>query len=142
MLTEIGENGETYEVKALPHRREFDQVWNRVSASDQTAIKAEMNRRLDELVASPSPDWGSIMNTSIEGGKPSPQTGVRADWTGTPFQALFHACRDDEDVAGMYFGNVFKLVIDRPEKWIGIRFDPTFPQRGITLQGKTYFLAR
>src|SRR5271169_3584597 len=39
---------------------------------------------------------------------------------------------------------IFKqVVIDRGEAWVGYRSDeenPTFPRRGILLQGKTYFL--
>ncbi|HZR33295.1 MAG TPA: hypothetical protein VFA76_15725 [Terriglobales bacterium] len=50
------------------------------------------------------------------------------------------ACGMDER-AGMFYGNVWKkVIIERPERWIGIRSDPTFPQRGISLGGKTYFL--
>jgi hypothetical protein len=45
----------------------------------------------------------------------------------------------------LFFGTLWKLrIIERPEQWIGIRNTedrPTFPNRGITLQGKTYFLA-
>ena len=41
----------------------------------------------------------------------------------------------------MVFGNLRKkVIIERPEPWVGIRLDPTFPQRGITLMGKTYFV--
>lgn len=41
----------------------------------------------------------------------------------------------------MFFGNVWKkVIIERQERWIGIRSAPTFPQRGISLQGKTYFV--
>ena len=29
----------------------------------------------------------------------------------------------------------------RDENWVGVRMDPTFPNRGITLQGKTYFVS-
>jgi hypothetical protein len=87
-------------------------------------------------------NWGSITNTSIEGSKKSPATGVQGDWTGTAFEPIFDMF-GDEELAGMFFGNVWKkAIIDRPEQWIGIRFDPTFPQKGITLMGKTYFLAR
>jgi hypothetical protein len=47
----------------------------------------------------------------------------------------------DEDRAGMLYGNVWKkVIIERPERWIGIRSDPTFRQKGISLGGKTYFL--
>jgi hypothetical protein len=33
-----------------------------------------------------------------------------------------------------------KVIIERSELWIGIRSDPTLPQRGISLGGKTYFV--
>jgi len=57
------------------------------------------------------------------------------------FQRIFEACGFNEELAGMFFGNVWKkVIIDRREHWAGIRTDPTFPQRGITLQGKSYFL--
>jgi len=51
------------------------------------------------------------------------------------------ACGLNEELAGMFYGNVWKkVIIDRPELWIGIRSDPTFPQRGTSLGGKTYFI--
>ena len=54
--------------------------------------------------------------------------------------AIYEACGLNEEVAGMFYGNVWKLVIiGRVELWIN-RSDPTFPQRGVTLTGKTYFL--
>jgi hypothetical protein len=140
-LREIGEKGEAYEVSRLSHRREFDRVWLSMTLQQRRAIEREINRRLDALIVSPDPNWGTITNTSIEGGKASPTTGVRGEWAGTPFLAIYEACGHDDERAGMFFGNVWKMVIiDRPERWIGIRSDPTFPQRGITLQGKTYFL--
>jgi hypothetical protein len=79
----------------------------------QTAIEAEMNRRLDALVAAPNPNWGSIMNTSIEGGRLNPQTGVTGDWTGTVFQPIYVACGFSEEQAGMFFGKVYKKNGDR-----------------------------
>ena len=140
-LKEIGEDGSVREVVSLSHRAEFDQVWGRITLEDQDAIEAEINRRLDHLMVSPDPNWGSITNTSIEGGRTNPQTGIRGDWSGTVFQAIYLACGQHEEVAGMFYGNVWKkVIIGRRETWIGIRSDPTFPQRGITLQGKTYFL--
>ena len=92
-------------------------------------------------VASPNPNWGAITNTSIEGGQVNPHTGISGDWSGTVFDAIYQACGQSVDQAGMFFGNVWKMVlIGRDEQWVGIRVDPTFPQRGITLQGKSYFL--
>ncbi len=140
-LREIGENGEVYDVSGLSHRHDFDQVWSSIPPPQRTAIEAEINHRLDELIASPDPSWGSITNTSIEGGKPNPVTGISGDWSGTVFHAIYEACGFNEELAGMFYGNVWKMVIiERQERWIGIRSDPTFPQRGISLMGKSYFL--
>jgi hypothetical protein len=84
-------------------------------------------------VSSPDPNWGSITNTSIEGGRTNPVTGIRGDWTGTVFDPIFVACGLNEDVAGMFYGNVWKkVIIERADHWVGIRSDPTFPNRGIT----------
>jgi hypothetical protein len=140
-LREIGKDGSTYDVSSLSYEDEFDRVWLTIGKPERMAIEEEINRRLDELVVSPDPNWGSITNTSIEGGKTNPNTGIRGDWSGTPFHPIFIACGRNEELAGKFYGNVWKkIIIDREELWIGIRSDPTFPQRGITLQGKTYFL--
>jgi len=141
-LCEIDEGGRPKDLSKLPYEGEFNETWLRIPAMDRESMKEEINRRLDELIASPNPDWGSITNTSIEGGKENSVTGERGDWTGTPFQALYNACNENSVRAGMLYGNLWKLVIiERPEKWIGIRPDPTFRNRGINLGGKTYFLS-
>jgi hypothetical protein len=140
-LRDIGEDGTVRDVSHLSHQQDFNRVWLSMTLVQRTAIEEEINRRLDDLIASPNPNWGSITNTSIEGGKPGPVTGIRGDWTGTVFLPIYEACGCNEELAGMFYGNVWKkVIIDRPERWIGIRSDPTFPQRGITLEGKTYFL--
>lgn len=142
MLREIRDNGCVYKVSRLEHLSKFNLTWHSMTPAQRDAIEAEINRRLDELVNSPDPNWGSITNTSIEGGKPNPETGEPGNWTGTPFAPIYEACGENAEAAGMFFGNAWKkVIIDRPEEWVGIRFDPTFPQRGITLMGKTYFLS-
>ena len=138
-LREMGENGKVYCVTALSHQSAFGRTWLSMTSTQRDAIEAEINNRLDMLIASPDPNWGSITNTSIEGGKTNPTTGIRGDWSGTVFQPIYDSF-GDEELAGMFYGNVWKkVIIDRQERWIGIRFDPTFPERGITLQGKSYF---
>jgi hypothetical protein len=142
-LRDIDDKGNAREVTRLDYESEFHNTWIRIPAADREAIESEINRRLDELIASPDRNWGSITNTSIEGGRNSPTTGKRGDWTGTVFAPIFEACGRSEERSGMFYGNVWKkVIIEREEQWIGIRSDPTFPQRGITLQGKTYFFAR
>ena len=88
-LREIGEDGSTHDVTRLPHSQEFDATWSVIPAADRTLIEDEINGRLDALIASPDPNWGSITNTSIEGGRANPATGVRGDWTGTVFQPIY-----------------------------------------------------
>lgn len=139
-LRDIDEGGGTHDVVRLAHQRDFDRTWLAIPAPARAAIEAEINRRLDELITSPDRQWGSITNTSIEGGQTNPITRIRGDWSGTVYDPIFEACGRNEELAGMFFGNVWKkVIIARPERWIGVRLDPTFPQRGITLQGKSYF---
>src|ERR1700720_1595548 len=110
-LREISEKSETYDVAGLSHQREFDLVWRSITPNDRIAIEVEITRRLDLLITSPDPSWGSITNTSIEGGKINPNTGIRGDWSDGPFQAIYIACGLDEERAGMFYGNVWKKVI-------------------------------
>jgi hypothetical protein len=124
-LREMDEGGRVREVSRLPHEEDFNRTWFAISAHDRAAIEGEINARLDHLVTSPDPNWGSITNTSIEGGKVNPVTGIRGDWSGTVFHAIYEACGLNEDVAGMFYGNVWKkVIIERDDRWIGIRNDP------------------
>src|ERR1700676_2683565 len=109
-LIDIDQNGNTREVLCLDHRQEFDVIWFSIPLPERIAIEGEINGRLDALVASPDPDWGSITNTSLEGAKTNPETGIRGDWTGTVFDSIFRACGLNEQLAGMFFGNVWKKV--------------------------------
>ena len=142
-LFDIDEHGRGYPVEELPHEDEFNSVWFSLPENVRADIEEEINRRLDTLINHPDPNWGSITNISIEGGKLNPMTGNRRDWSGTVFQPLYDYFLDDI-LAGMFYGNVWKkVIIDRTETWIGIRQNdenPTFQNRGITLAGKTYFL--
>jgi hypothetical protein len=139
-LREMGPGGNIHDVLSLEHENDFNRVWHSMTLLERTAIEDEIKRRLDDMLATPDPNWGSITNTSIEGGRANALTGIRGDWSGTVFQPIFDHF-GDEQMSGMFYGNVWKkVIIDRDERWIGIRSDPTFPQRGVTLQGKTYFI--
>ncbi len=140
-LREINEKGEMYDVTRLSHEQDFDQVWRLLTFQQRAEIETEINSRLDHLVTSPDPNWGSITNTSIEGGRTNEITGLQGDWSGTVFQPIYEIHGNNEERAGMFYGNVWKkMIIARPERWIGFRSDPTFPRRSITLAGKSYFL--
>jgi len=146
MLRDMDENGGVREMHDIDYRERFDRKWNEFTAEEQQTIDIEINRLLDALTDDPDPNWGSIMNTSIEGGKVNPFTGSPGDWSGTPWHPIWERHGQSDEQAALYFGTLWKLrIIERPELWIGIRNTearPTFPNREITLPGKTYFLAR
>jgi len=145
MLIDIDENGSTREMDDIDHRDQFDLKWSEFTPTEQRAINAEINRLLDELIEEPSPNWGAIMNTSIVGGEVNPNTGEPGDWTGRPWEPIWERHGRSAEQAALFFGTLWKLrIIERSEQWVGIRStddNPTFPNRGINLQGKTYFLA-
>lgn len=146
-LRDIDEKGGVRELTDLDYRREFDDRWDTFTQEEQRVINDAIDEKLDELVAGRYFRGGSIMNTSIEGGKVNPFNGRPGDWSGTPWAPIYERCGQSEQQAALFFGLLWKLrMIERPEQWVGIRNDPesrpTFPNRGITLQGKTYFLAR
>lgn len=146
MLKDIDEKGGIREMDNIDYRERFDRKWREFTPEEQLAIDTEINRVLDTLINEPTPNWGAIMNTSIEGGKANPFNGLRGDWSGTPWQPIWERHGQSDEQAALFFGTLWKLrIIQRPEQWIGIRNTddrPTFPNRGITLPGKTYFLAR
>lgn len=146
-LRDIDEKGNVREVSDLDYRPDFDKKWKQYTREEQRAIMHEIDKKLDELVAAPDSRWGAIMNTSIEGGKVNPFNGKPGDWSDTPWAPIYERSGQSEEQAALVFGLLWKLrIIQRHEEWIGIRNNsasrPTFPQRGITLQGKTYFLAK
>lgn len=144
MLNDIDENGGVRELQDIDYRERFDSKWSEFTAKERHVIDAEINHLLDALIDDPNPNWGSIMNTSIEGGKVNPFTGVPGDWSGTPWQPIWERCGQSNEQAALFFGTLWKLrIIERPELWIGIRNTerrPTFPNRNFNLAGKTYFL--
>lgn len=147
MLKDIDAKGGMRELSKLDFADDFERQWARYSSEEQRAIVEAIEEKLDELVAAPDALWGSIMNTSIEGGKANPFTGTRGDWDGTPWAPIYEKSGHSEQHAALFFGTLWKWrIIEHPQQWIGIRNDPdvrpTFPNRGVALQGKTYFLAK
>ena len=86
------------ELTDLDYRDEFDRKWGEFSPQERPAIDREIARRIDELVTSPNANWGSILNTSIEGGKVNPHNGVPGDGTGTPYEPILRSrhCCDEQ----------------------------------------------
>jgi hypothetical protein len=59
-----------------------------------------------------------------------------SNWTGTVFQPIYDACRQDEVAAGRFFGLlVWQVVMDREDCWSFGRYE----KDGIPITGMTYF---
>jgi len=121
LLKDIDEKGGTRELRDIDYREEFDRKWNEFSLDEQQEIDAEVTRLLDALRDSPDPLWGSIMNTSIEGGKVNPFNGLRGDWTGTPWHPIWERHGQSDQQAALFFGTLWKLrIIERRDR--GLEF--------------------
>lgn len=146
MLKDIDEYGNVRDMTDIDYRERFDRKWKEFTDIEQRLIDSEITHLLDALIDDPDPKWGSIMNTSIEGGKVNPFNGVAGDWSGTPWQPIWEHHGQSDEQAALFFGTLWKLrIIERPELWVGIRTTgsrPTFPNRNINLAGKTYFLKK
>jgi hypothetical protein len=142
-LSNMDDEGCTVEIEALDSLSDFYKTWLRISTQERAAIEAEIHRRVDELINSPNPRWGAILNTSIEGNKDHSQTDASGDWSSTVFHPIYVACSYSEQRAGLFFSTLWKkLIIERPEKWVSMRSDPArseIPEKGILLAGKRYF---
>src|SRR6267154_314430 len=139
-LQDMDEKGGMRVVADLDYREEFDGQWQRYTPEEQRAIVEAIDQKLNELAAAPDSRWGAIMNTSIEGGKVNPFNGRPGDWFGTPWAPIYERCGQSEQQAALFFGVLWKWrIIKHSQQGVGIRNDPmnrpTFPQRGITLQG-------
>lgn len=73
-------------VEKLPHKNDFDQWMKNLSATDYQKIAIALNAKVDM----------SDINTSswIPGN----------DWTGTIYEPLYHACGNNKEASGKFFG--------------------------------------
>ena len=106
-------------VTKLPHLKNYTTWRNRLSNTDYQAIEDELNCRINA---------GDIHTAGWMPG---------SDWTCTVFEPIYHtACRKNITQAGMFFGLiVFKVFMDRPERWIFGRFE----KDGKDIGSITYF---
>jgi hypothetical protein len=107
-------------VEKLPHKKEFDRWMKNLSASDYQNVIDALNQKVDL----------SDINTSswIPGN----------DWTGTVYEPLYHACGNNKDASGLFFGLIlFDLLMRREDAVWGFG---RYEKDGIPIRGTTYFL--
>lgn len=107
-------------VEKLPHKKDFDGWMKKLSEEDYLKIINALNKKVDS----------SDINTSswIPG----------SNWNGTVYQPIYHACGDNKELSGKFFGLIlFDLLMRREDCVWG--FD-RYEKNGTTIGGITYFV--
>lgn len=109
-------------IEKLPHKKEFYSWMKNLPAQDYQKIVEALNNKIDE----------SEINTSswIPG----------SNWTGTVYEPIYHACGDNEEAAGLFFGLIlFNLLMERQDAVWGFG---RYEKNGVPIRGTTYFILR
>lgn len=109
-------------VENLPHKKDFDYWMKSLSALDYQKITQALNEKVDM----------SDINTSswIPGN----------DWTGSVYEPLYHACGDNKEASGLFFGLIlFDLLKKRKDAVWGFG---RYEKDGIPIRGTTYFILK
>ena len=135
MLFKDAKNGFQLDVFSADHMGEYNEQWGQFSLGEQQAIYYENDKRVANE---------TVTNTTQQGAKYNPLTGLRGDWSGTAYDPIYRRTGSNHDLARLFFGLVWKkYFIDRPDCWVGYRTDGvhtcTFPNKRQNLEGKTYF---
>jgi len=107
-------------VKTLPHKKQYDAWRKRLSDSDYDSICEELMNHFNQKEVNTS-SW-------IPGN----------DWTDTVYEPIYHACGDNAESAGLFFGLiVFKMLMDSDE---GVWGFGRYEKDGFPIKGMTYFI--
>ncbi|MDD3137755.1 MAG: hypothetical protein PHX08_02135 [Lachnospiraceae bacterium] len=107
-------------VGKLPHKTDFNRWMKKLPISAYQRIIDELNTKID----------ASDINTSswIPG----------ANWNGTVYEPIFHACDDNKDASGLFFGLIlFYLLMTRQDVVWGFG---KYEKDGKPIRGITYFV--
>ena len=106
---------EVKRINHIPHRQEFDAWMANLAPEGYDGVVEALSNIFDE---------SEIQTSSFIPGD---------DWTGTPYEPIWHAVGHDMDRAALFFGLiVWRVVMEHPESWsFGRYFDH--------IQGMTYF---
>ena len=109
-------------ITKVPYEKEYKIFMSRLSASEISSIKSELNAKID----------GTEIQTA--GWMPG------SEWAGTPFLPIYEkAANYSIAVAARCFGlMVWEVFMERPERWTSGRFE----KDGVEISSRTYFLYR
>ena len=110
------------QISKVPYEEEYRRCMARLTATEISAIKSELNSRID----------ADEIHTA--GWMPG------SDWRGTPFQLIYEkAANQNPDLAARLFGLVvWEVFMERPERWRSGRFELD----GKDIGSRTYFRER
>ena len=121
MLVAIKDNGTVEPITSQTHESEFRQWSRNLPSADFQNICVALNEYVD------TQGRGEIATSSWIPG---------ADWTGTPYEPIYHAVGDSWEMARFFFGLiVWNVFLNRSETWSFGRY-PRNPGETI---GMTYF---
>lgn len=87
-------------IHEVAYRQEFQQRLKRLAKDDYNAIVNELNSVIDS---------GDVHTSSWIPGH---------DWRGTIYEPIWLSCNKNDEVAAKFYGQIlYKVFIDRPEKW-------------------------
>lgn len=107
-------------IDKLSHKKEFVSWMKNLSADSYQNIIEALNDKIDE----------NDINTSswIPGN----------DWTGSVYEPIYHACGDNKEASGLFFGLIlFKLLMERQDAVWGFG---RYEKNGVPIRGTTYFI--
>lgn len=107
-------------VEKLPHKKDFERWMRNLGEEEYSKIVDALNEKIDK----------SDINTSswIPG----------SDWTGTVYEPIYHACGDNKETSGMFFGLIlFNLLMERDDAVWGFG---RYEKDGVPIRGTTYFI--
>lgn len=106
-------------ITKLPHKKDYDRWIKSLKEEESEAIFDEINRIIDTA------------DVHTAGWMPG------SEWEKTPFYPIYEkACKKNAKISGLFFGLlVFKVFMDRHERWIFGRFE----NNGKPIHSITYF---
>jgi hypothetical protein len=120
MLYRINGRGQDVLVTKMIFPKDYQRVRAAMTPVEVAAVVDEINRLTDEAGA-------EIITTSWLPG---------ADWSGTPFDAIYVACGQHHDAAAKAFGLFcWDTIQRRPERWSFGHYE----LNGVPIRGMTYF---
>jgi hypothetical protein len=99
----------------IPHKKEYNVFGKRLSDEEHSEIISTIHERIENV---------EIFNASFI---------AKSNWEDTPLYAIYLACDEDQEQAGLFYGQLCWEAIQRhPDDWI------FYKEEGSTL-GMTYF---